>query len=145
MKRAIALSIFFIICDQVTKYLALITLQSEYFLLGSWLSFHLQFNKGIAFSIHYFNDYIVLLIGFLIVTGTYLAYRYLDFKKTSYALSFSCIFAGACGNFLDRLMYGHVIDFIKVGWWPVFNIADSLISLGVIICIAEELTGRSKK
>jgi len=39
----------------------------------------------------------------------------------------------ALGNVLDRLRYGYVVDFVSVGWWPVFNAADSCVCVGVAI------------
>ena len=43
------------------------------------------------------------------------------------------IFSGAVGNLIDRIINGAVVDFISVGWWPVFNIADSSISVGMVV------------
>ncbi len=52
------------------------------------------------------------------------------------------ILGGAIGNLIDRLVYGHVIDFLDVhvlGWhWPAFNVADSAITLGAILFILDE-------
>ena len=57
---------------------------------------------------------------------------------------------GAFGNLIDRLRTGAVVDFIDVGWWPIFNIADSSIVVGMTVLIAVLLLGdfknaRSKK
>jgi signal peptidase II len=46
-------------------------------------------------------------------------------------VGFICVVAGAIGNVLDRAARGHVIDFIHVRFWPVFNVADVLVVLGV--------------
>lgn len=66
------------------------------------------------------------------------------------AAALSLILGGAVGNLIDRLIYGYVIDFIDVyyrDWhWPAFNIADSAITLGVMMMVAETLgLGKSKK
>lgn len=42
------------------------------------------------------------------------------------------IFGGAIGNLIDRVVLGYVVDFINLGWWPAFNIADSFLTMGVI-------------
>jgi signal peptidase II len=49
------------------------------------------------------------------------------------------ILAGALGNFLDRLFRGYVVDFVHVAHWPVFNVADVLVTAGVILFIGTRL------
>ena len=57
--------------------------------------------------------------------------------------SLSLILGGAVGNLIDRLLYGHVIDFLDVhvgGWhWPAFNVADSAITVGAALFVLDEL------
>jgi len=60
-----------------------------------------------------------------------------------YGLSFGL--AGAVGNLIDRLRVGRVIDFIDVGFWPVFNVADGAIVIGVALLFWELLGGRAVK
>lgn len=50
-------------------------------------------------------------------------------------ISIGLIVGGALGNLIDRILLGYVIDFIQVGWWPVFNVADSAISVGAILLV----------
>jgi signal peptidase II len=50
-------------------------------------------------------------------------------------LAFILIVAGALGNLWDRIIYGHVIDFINFRVWPIFNVADSCISIGGTILV----------
>jgi signal peptidase II len=69
--------------------------------------------------------------------------------ETLLAAALSLILGGAIGNLIDRLLYGYVIDFLDVyygSWhWPAFNIADSAITLGVILMLAESFGfGRSR-
>ena len=45
---------------------------------------------------------------------------------------FGLILGGAIGNIIDRLRFGYVVDFFDLHWWPVFNVADSAISIGII-------------
>ncbi len=65
--------------------------------------------------------------------------------ETLLAVSLSLILGGAVGNLIDRLLYGHVIDFLDVyyGSWhfPVFNIADSAITLGAFLMLIEAFVG----
>jgi signal peptidase II len=63
-------------------------------------------------------------------------------EKTLFCLALSFIMAGAIGNVIDRLWHGYVVDFIQLhaaGWFfPAFNVADSAITLGVILILADE-------
>jgi len=61
--------------------------------------------------------------------------------ETVLAVALSLVLGGAIGNLIDRLAYGYVIDFLDVYYqtwhWPAFNIADSAITLGVILMLLE--------
>jgi signal peptidase II len=50
------------------------------------------------------------------------------------------VLGGALGNLVDRVRLGHVVDFIDLGWWPVFNLADSAVVLGVALLVMISLT-----
>ena len=54
-------------------------------------------------------------------------------------LFISLVVAGALGNIIDRIRFGYVNDFIDVGFWPIFNIADSSISIAITIYILDAL------
>ena len=56
-------------------------------------------------------------------------------------LSIGLIVGGALGNLFDRIKDGAVVDFISVGWWPAFNVADSSISVGMFLLIVILLFG----
>jgi signal peptidase II len=64
-------------------------------------------------------------------------------QQTLFCLAMSLILSGAIGNVIDRIAYGAVVDFIDVYYlhwhWPAFNIADSAITLGVILLIFDEI------
>ena len=70
--------------------------------------------------------------------------------ETLLAVALSLVLGGAIGNLIDRLAYGYVIDFLlvyyKTWYWPAFNIADSAITLGVALMLAESFgLGKAKK
>ncbi|MCA1555023.1 MAG: signal peptidase II, partial [Chloroflexi bacterium] len=46
-------------------------------------------------------------------------------------ISLGLMLGGALGNMIDRVRFGYVVDFIDLGWWPVFNVADSCVVIGV--------------
>lgn len=75
----------------------------------------------------------------------------LNKHETLLAVALALVLGGAVGNLIDRLAYGYVIDFLDVYYgtwhWPAFNIADSAITLGVMLMLAESfgLLGHSKE
>ena len=101
--------------------------------------FYLHFieNEGMAFGMSFFD--IKYLTLFRIVASIGIAYYiYKSIKNNSeqlFIISLSLIFAGAIGNIIDRIKFGYVIDFIAVGRFPVFNVADSAVTIGVFLMI----------
>ncbi len=112
----------------------------------SWFNLVLTYNTGAAFSFlanaggwqkHFF-----LVVGLgASVFIIYLLSRHGTQKL--FALALSLILGGAIGNVIDRVLYGHVIDFLDLhyaGWhWPAFNVADSAIVGGAILLVLDEL------
>ncbi len=94
-------------------------------------------NTGIAFG--FFKDQGITFIVIPIVAAVLLVFNIYYYRQNNEALSrtyivaFSLILGGAIGNLIDRIAYGHVIDFIDFRVWPVFNIADSAITIGAIL------------
>lgn len=82
-----------------------------------------------------------LLIAFSLVAIGFVVHllRRLSDTDTGLILSLTFILAGALGNLVDRLLYGEVIDFVDVYWnswhWPAFNVADSFITVGAVLCL----------
>jgi signal peptidase II len=109
--------------------------------------FHITYirNKGAAFGILSSLPDIVRIPFFIIVGITFILFIIYYFDKILkqnflIKFSFSLIIGGAIGNFIDRIRFGEVIDFIEVGInekykWPVFNLADSAITIGVLLLI----------
>lgn len=144
----LVLSALTIIADQLSKLWALDYLSQHQgqVKLFSWFYLTLVFNDGAAFS---------FLSGaggwqrgfFIIFTLVVLAILTLWLLKRDTQLMQQCslalIIGGALGNLIDRLRLGHVVDFIHwhyASWsWPIFNVADSAISLGVALIIIHAL------
>ena len=79
-----------------------------------------------------------------------LFYRHLPQSNILSTIALGLLFGGAIGNLIDRIRFGHVTDFILVRlwgdfYWPAFNVADSAISIGVIVLIIFLLLGLTKK
>ncbi|MAO75472.1 MAG: signal peptidase II [Chloroflexi bacterium] len=130
------ISLSVIICDQVTKSLIkeFVPRYSSWPDEGVFRIVH-GVNTGSAFGL--FSDYTLLLtIGSLIGIGFVLYFFYKNsFDVIWMRISLGLIIGGAFGNLIDRIRDGGVVDFISVGWWPAFNIADSAISIGIVILI----------
>ncbi|MCH8064037.1 MAG: signal peptidase II [Chloroflexi bacterium] len=92
-------------------------------------------NTGTAFGL-FPNQTVFLIIASFIAIG-FLVYFYRAHALPRPMLRFAIglQLGGALGNLLDRIFYGSVVDFIDVGWWPIFNLADSSIVVGMAILV----------
>ncbi len=132
--------IFFI--DQVTKHF----IRSYIALGGSWpdegfVRLVHGINTGSAFGLFAgFTNFLIVasLIGIFLIL--YLFYRQNN-NTIWMRISIGMIVGGAIGNLFDRVKDGGVVDFISVGWWPAFNIADSAICIGMAILVSIMLFG----
>ncbi len=97
--------------------------------------FHLTlvFNRGIAFGL--FQEHGAFLLVLITISLIFLvsAYRFLSGQGTAVRIAMALIIGGAIGNWIDRLRVHAVIDYLDFRVWPVFNFADSAITLGVVL------------
>jgi len=84
-----------------------------------------------------FGDRIWFLIGLaVVVLGLfYAAFRDAAAQSLLVRIAFGAILGGAVGNIVDRIQRHFVVDFIDLRWWPVFNVADSCITIGVVLLV----------
>lgn len=111
---------------------------------------HLQ-NKGTAFGLFRDETQINLVITFIaIIASLSIIFIFPRIEKKERTLRIALILqlAGAVGNLISRLRYGYVLDFISVGTFPVFNVADSSITIGLVVLIlgmiVQEIKERQK-
>lgn len=123
-----------ILLDQATKFLAVSFLQlnTPVPLIKNFLNFTLVHNRGAAFG--FFQDQLLLFVLISLFAIGLILYN-LKNKTNSLILKLclSLILGGAVGNLIDRLRFGFVIDFLDLRIWPVFNIADSVITLAALV------------
>ena len=93
-------------------------------------------NSGAAFGIFPGGSIIFTIIAFGVAIGIILLYPTLAGEALVMRLSVALMLGGALGNLVSRLLVGSVTDFISVGTFPVFNVADSCITVGTGILIA---------
>src|SRR5688572_25645118 len=143
--RWFALSAAIIVADQLTKWVVLASFaHGERREITAFLNLVLVYNKGAAFSM--FADaagwQTPLLIVFAVVAALIVSYLIVrNREKRVLCLGLALILGGALGNLIDRLRFGHVVDFLDfhaLGWhWPAFNVADSAITVGAVLLILE--------
>ena len=98
-------------------------------------------NTGSAFGLFAgFTNLLILASIFGIAAVLYYFYRQGN-NAIALRISLGLIVGGALGNLFDRVVSGKVVDFISVGWWPSFNIADSAISVGMFLLIFTMIFG----
>ena len=131
-----------IVLDQVSKWAVIRSLkvhESVPVITGFFNLVHVR-NRGMAFGFMNRSD-IDLAFYFLVAASlgavVLLLIWFFRLKEGDIRLQLglSLILGGALGNLIDRLRLEHVTDFIDIGFWPVFNIADSAITVGVIIMV----------
>jgi len=160
----LALIIDFIIIDQLTKWLVLeyvfrpeigteplgliawfqdgIRLPFISLELTSFFNLTMVWNEGVSFGLFQSGNSWPLIILALVISAVFTGWLV---KSTTWreAIPLSMIIGGALGNVIDRFHYGAVADFLDfhvAGWhYPAFNIADSLISIGIVILIVNSL------
>ena len=140
-------SIGLAVVDQVTKYLAIMSLPlQEGIQVFSWFDLYLTYNSGAAFSFlagaSGWQRWFFVTIGFVAVT--YMIYLVCtNLNKKVFCLSLTFIIGGALGNLIDRIFLGVVTDFISVHldeyYWPAFNMADSFITIGAFLILYDIL------
>lgn len=91
-------------------------------------------NTGGAFSIFQGKQLIFICISIVIIAFLIWAI-FLTKTKNHKKIILTLILGGALGNLIDRLFRGYVIDFIDFRFWPVFNVADSFITIGIVLFI----------
>jgi len=127
--------------DQATKALMLAWLEPgvPVPVIGDWFRFFLLFNPGAAFSMGENSTWLFTTIQLVFVVGIAIAAPRI--RERGQALGLALIAGGALGNLIDRLFrdpgfwFGHVVDFISVGSFAVFNIADAAITVGVVVFV----------
>jgi signal peptidase II len=130
--------------DQATKSWAVSALASgPKQVFGSTVEFDRTRNGGSAFS-RFQGITPILAVGAIVVTVA-LARVLHGVTDRVLVVALTLVLGGALGNLCDRIfrapgvLRGHVVDFVAVGWWPVFNVADSCITIGAVLLILRSL------
>lgn len=128
--------------DQWTKWLVRSNIPAgESWLPDSllWLSPYARivhwYNRGAAFGMFQQGSMVFTVLAFVVIGAIIYYYPQVSHVDWPLRLAMSMQLGGAIGNLIDRLTIGHVTDFISIGTFPVFNIADSSISVGCVVLL----------
>ncbi len=135
---------FVLVLDQATKYLAQVFLSSSVSFPIIRGIFHLTLvhNSGAAFGLLKGGTFLFIIISIICVIAIVLLLKNnalfskifaLDAQDKLVRFSLGLILGGAFGNLIDRLRFSYVVDFLDFRIWPVFNVADSAITIGGIV------------
>lgn len=166
--RLSLISVLVLVLDQITKQIAVshLTELDKYQVWGDLVQFTLVFNEGGAFSTRLGSPLFYAIASF-VVMAVVIGFLYREAGRNKLLdLALSFVIGGALGNLIDRLRFGSVIDFIDVDFpdihlapgrflfwdfpgyelirWPVFNIADSAVNVGMVLIIAILIFGSKK-
>lgn len=133
--------------DVVTKVLAvkMLTPGQPVSIIGDTVTWTLVRNSGAAFSMATSYTWVLTLIASSVVLGIIWMSRRL--VSPWWAVGLGMILGGALGNLVDRFfrapghLQGHVVDFLSIGWWPVFNVADPAVVGGAILLVGLSVFG----
>ena len=128
------LAALFFLADQLTKFLVREFLERGDSIpdQGFFRITH-TYNTGSAFGLFRDQNVPLILVSVVGITVLLLIYRNQPRPGKILRLSLALQLGGAAGNLLDRLRLGHVTDFLDVGLWPVFNLADASIVVGLVL------------
>lgn len=143
----VSIAVTVLVLDVVTKALAvkLLTPNQPVSIIGDTVTWTLVRNPGAAFSLA--AGYTLVLT--VIATGVVVGIVWMAPRLVSpwWALGLGMILGGALGNLMDRFfrgpapLQGHVIDFVSIGWWPVFNVADPAVVGGAALLVGLSFFG----
>ncbi len=127
-----------LVVDQISKRAVMTSLRpgeswNPVAALERWVSLTYVTNTGAAFGLFPEYGIVFMVVAVVVIVTIIFYYRHLPGEQWLIQASLGLQLGGALGNLLDRLRHGHVIDFIDFKVWPVFNVADSSVFVGVVI------------
>lgn len=140
-----------LLLDQSSKWLvrSTMSLGESISVLGETLRITFIENPGIAFGLRIGNGAVFTILSILASLGVLVYLLTHRHEKLGVQVGLVCILGGAFGNLMDRILIGKVADFIDIGVhdirWPVFNVADSAVVVGMAILLITVFLADSKR
>ncbi len=136
------ITLFIVFIDQATKRLAHYSVSNGTYLISSFLKIKVCWNSGLSFGVGgSLYTWVLKLAVFTVCVHMFMMWR--QVKNRFDTIVYSLILGGGISNLLDRFFYNSVLDFISIDAFgisfPVFNVADICISLGVLLMLSRHL------
>ncbi|HDM37739.1 MAG TPA: signal peptidase II [Candidatus Omnitrophica bacterium] len=138
----IFVGIIILITDQLIKNFILSRFEFNESIGWSFLNITLVRNTGTVFGLFKGNNLFFIIVGFITVLIITIALFKSRGRILSFKLCLVLVLSGAISNLIDRLRFGYVIDYIDLTIWPVFNLADSAITVAVVLFLFSSLIGK---
>ncbi|MBM7415110.1 signal peptidase II [Rhodococcus sp. PvP016] len=146
-RRLFAVAAVVLALDLLTKIVAVAVIEPgrPIEIIGDTVTLRMVRNAGAAFSMATGMTWLLTLVAVAVVVGVIRIGRTL--RSGWWAVGLGLVLGGALGNLIDRFfrspgpLQGHVVDFVSIGWWPVFNVADSSIVCGAVLLVIITLFG----
>lgn len=145
MKILICLAI--IVIDQISKFYAVNYVKSlpSVNVINNLLRFVYVENYGAAFGMLQNCKFLFIVVTIIIMIVCFYLYQKNKGKSKLLDVALICFIGGGIGNFIDRILYGYVVDFISLSFFaPVFNLADIFISIGAVLIVIYSFTSKDK-
>ena len=148
-KKIFTLSVLVFVIDQIVKGIlsAVLILNKDYIIIKNFFAITLVNNTGGAWSI-LSNMSVVLIIGTIIALVIIYKYMYSFVMNKRNTIAFGLLTGGILGNLANRILQGYVVDFLNFNFFgydfPVFNIADICIVIGILLLIYAIIKGEDK-
>jgi signal peptidase II len=139
----VALAGVLLVLDRITKAWAVRTLElgDPHPLIGNAIRLTRVHNSGGAFGVLAGSPLVFVVVSFAIAIAVLVAFIVLRGRHSVLRLALALVFVGAVGNLIDRLTVGYVVDFFEIVGFPVFNVADSCVTVGAILIVLYALVG----
>jgi signal peptidase II len=125
------------VADQLTKLAVTATIGpgravSRLDIVGGPVALEYAENRGAAFGVFAGLGPLLAFAAVVVLAGMLVYHARADASPLWQTVAFGVVAGGALGNLIDRIRLGYVVDFVAVGPWPNFNVADSAITLGIV-------------
>lgn len=130
--------------DRASKVFAFQKQPHDISLVGKFLKLDFVKNTNLAFGVSWPGVMAMIVMLVVLCVLIFMLRETLRAKNYRSGFFLALILIGAVSNIVDRLMYGGVIDFLALPYWPIFNLADVYITVGIVGCVIREWRQKSK-